>query len=81
MTLADLYGRVVILAVAVDTPASRVRMQAGDLILAVNGAPIRSAQEFVQQINAVPRWGRVRLEGLRGPDWQGPVVYEADLDR
>lgn len=79
--LADRAGFVVIASVVDGTPASRIGMRAGDAILAVNGVPVRSVQEFLQQIDAVPRWGHVRLDGRTGLGWQIPVTYEANVDR
>ena len=79
--VTDRAGRVVVDSVRPETPASRIGIQAGAVILTVNDQPVFSVQDFLQKLDAVPLGGRVRLDARSGAGGETPVVYDTDLDR
>ncbi len=66
---SDLNGEVTAVAVAnilVKSPAYEAGMRPDDLITAVGGEPVRSAQDLVSRIAALKPGSQVEIEGRRG---------------
>jgi serine protease DegQ len=52
----------------VKSPAFEAGVRPGDLILGLQGAPVRNSQDLVSRVAALPPGATVELEGRHGRD-------------
>jgi serine protease DegS len=60
------HGGVVLANLYVGSPAQQVGLQPGDLILAIDGTPVKSAQDVLGTIATHKPGSRLAIHGLRG---------------
>jgi serine protease DegS len=65
---ARVGAAVVVANVLVDSPADHVGVRPNDLLTALDGEPVRTAQDLVSRLAALTPGAEVQLEGLRGGD-------------
>jgi len=56
----------VIQQVEKDTPAGKAGVQAGDIVVALNGKPVATSGELTRGVSAIPPGGKANLTLLRG---------------
>lgn len=68
-------------SVQANSPASKAGIQAGDVVVAVNGKPVETSTQLTRTVSAVPPGGKVTLTVLRGKekkDLQALVAQRPD---
>jgi serine protease DegS len=65
---AHVGAAVVVANVLVDSPADHAGVRPNDLLTALDGEPVRTAQDLVSRLAQLTPGAEVRLEGLRGRD-------------
>ncbi|MBM3534011.1 MAG: serine protease [Alphaproteobacteria bacterium] len=82
LTSEEHRGRVIIVRVAPDSPAARIGLKPGDLVLSVAGQPVGSLESFYRRIFAVgPAGTEIPLKVLHGHDIADFKVPSADRHR
>ncbi len=61
-------GGVTVVNILVKSPAFEAGVRPGDLITALDGEPVRSAQDLVSRVAALPPGAQVELAGRHGRD-------------
>ena len=64
----------VVTMVLPDTPAETAGLEDGDVVLSVDGRPVRGPDDLVQTVQATPVGGKVALEFLRGGERRTATV-------
>jgi serine protease DegS len=59
-------GGVTVVNILVKSPAFEAGIRPGDLVTGLNGEPVRSAQDLVSRVAALPPGGSVELDGRHG---------------
>ncbi|MGA8183705.1 MAG: Do family serine endopeptidase [Terriglobia bacterium] len=72
---------VVVNNVEASSPAERSGLKMGDVILAINGQPIKSGNDLVQIVSGSKIGSKVKIELLRGGKQVTATVEVADRDR
>jgi S1-C subfamily serine protease len=82
LTSEEHRGRVFIIRVAPDSPAAKIGLKPGDLVLSVAGQPVGSLETFYRRIFAVgPAGTEIPLKVLHGHDIVDFKVLSADRHR
>ena len=78
----EIEGKVVLMGVADRSPAKRVELRAGDVILSINGSPVVNLAAFFKRLWALGTAGvEVPLTILRDGRTQDMTVISADRNR
>ena len=59
-------GGVAVVNILVNSPAFEAGVRPGDVVKSLKGEPVRSAQDLVSRVAALPPGAQVELEGLHG---------------
>jgi S1-C subfamily serine protease len=59
-------GGVAVVNILVNSPAFEAGVRPGDVVRSLKGEPVRSAQDLVSRVAALPPGAQVELEGLHG---------------
>lgn len=62
-----------------DSPASRAGLKAGDVIVAVNGAPVKDSRDLAQKIGAMAPGASVKLDVMRNGEAQNIGLKLAEM--
>ena len=72
-------GRVKVMQVNEDSPAAKAGIEAGDIILSVNGQPVESLEGFYRTLwSGGPAGSEFRLTVLHGPNMKDVTVRSID---
>jgi S1-C subfamily serine protease len=74
---SNVAGRWSIVEVAADGPAAAAGIRVGDELRAINGSPLRNADEVAQALTAIAAGQQVRLAVARADDLQDLVLAAA----
>lgn len=79
LTSEEHRGRVFIVRVAPDSPAARIGLRPGDLVVSVAGQPVEGLESFYRRIFSVgPAGSKIPLKILKGQDFVDVTVPSAD---
>lgn len=64
------HGGVVVTSVSANSPARKAGLEAGDILISLNGTPVDSAKSFSRQVAETPAGSKIRLELWRNKQKQ-----------